>query len=363
MLQRPRRQQWYDPAVSEMMKVVVVGCGSMANTWVREAIACPQIELVGVVDLRRAAAEAMAAKHELPPGLVYDTLEQAVRATRPDAVFDVTIPAAHAAVTLEALSLGCHVLGEKPMSESLDAARQMVAAAEAAGRSYAVTQTRRPLPAFMGIAASLSEGKLGDIAEVHSDFYLGAHFGGFRDAMPHPLLLDMAIHTFDGARQVLGPAVDPLNVYCHAFNPGHSWYGHEASAVAIFEFTGGIVYSYRGSWCAEGRATSWESTWRVVGSRGTLTWDGVGQPAAEVVDPASAAGQFQSSVTPVEVPLPDLKHTGHAYLIRQFAEHVLSGGETELACPAADNIKSLAMVLAAVRSAERGERVAVVWDH
>ena len=67
-------------------------------------------------------------------------------------------------------------------------------------------------------------------------------------------------------------------------------------------------------------------------------------------------------MTPVDVPLPELEHTGHAYLIRQFAEHVQSGGETELACPAADNIKSLAMVLAAVDSAARGERVPVRWD-
>ena len=348
--------------MSEAVKVVIVGCGSMAKTWVREALACPRIELVGLVDMRREAAEAMAVAYELPATLVHDTLKLAVQATGADAVFDVTIPAAHASVTLEALSLGCHVLGEKPMSESLESARQMVAAAKAAGRTYAVTQTRRPLPGFMGMAAFLGKGKLGRVAELHSDFYLGAHFGGFRDTMAQPLLLDMAIHTFDGARQLLGPGVDPVNVYCHAFNPTHSWFGHEASAVAIFEFTGGIVYSYRGSWCAEGRSTSWESTWRVIGERGTLTWDGKEPPRAEVVDPASPAGQFQSTVTPVDVPLPELEHTGHAYLIRQFAEHVQSGGETEVACPAADNVKSLAMVLAAVQSAERGERVPVRWD-
>ena len=216
--------------MSDAVKVVVVGCGGMANTWVGEAMACPRIEVVGLVDMRREAAEAMAAKHELPPSLVHDTLERAVQATKADAVFDVTIPAAHASVTLEALSLGCHVLGEKPMSETLESARQMVEAAEAAGRSYAVTQTRRPLPGFMGITAFLADGGLGQVAELHSDFYLGAHFGGFRDAMAQPLLLDMAIHTFDNARQMLGPGVVPSSVYCHAFNPAHSWYGHEASA-------------------------------------------------------------------------------------------------------------------------------------
>ncbi len=348
----------------EPIKVVVVGCGGMANTWVREALAAPAVELVGLVDVRRDAAEAMATRHELAPSLVYDTLEQAVRGTGADAVFDVTIPAAHASVTLEALSLGCHVLGEKPMCDTLENARRMVAAAESAGRSYAVTQTRRPLPAFMGMAAFVAEGPLGRPAELHSDFYIGAHFGGFRDEMAQPLLLDMAIHTFDSARQLAGPGADPVSVYCHAFNPAHSWYAHEASAVAIFEFTGGLMYSYRGSWCAEGRSTSWEATWRAVCGRGTMTWDGQGEPVAEVLDPPESGGptrQFHSTMKRVDVPLPAMEFTGHAYLIRQFAEHVQSGGTTPLACPAADNIKSLAMVLAAVDSAERGERVAVEW--
>ena len=45
-------------------------------------------------------------------------------------------------------------------------------------------------------------------------------------------------------------------------------------AVAIFEMTNGAVYTYRGSWCAEGLSTSWECDWRLIGSRGSALWDG-----------------------------------------------------------------------------------------
>ena len=66
----------------------------------------------------------------------------------------------------------------------------------------------------------------------------------------------------------------PLAVYCHETNPKGSWYRHGASANAIFEFDDGAVFTYRGSWCAEGANTSWESRWRIVGSKGTILWDG-----------------------------------------------------------------------------------------
>ena len=120
---------------------------------------------------------------------------------------------------------------------------------------------------------------LGPLTTLNSDFYLGAHFEGFRLSMPHVLLVDMAIHTFDTARFISG--ADPVSVYCKEWNPRGSWYDHSASAVAIFELTGGMVYTYRGSWCSEGLNTSWEAQWRVIGERGSTTWDGCEQMAAQ----------------------------------------------------------------------------------
>ncbi len=343
------------------VRVVVVGCGSMSNHWVSVTRAAPRTRIVGLVDVRREAAEAMAQRHGLDRAVVFDTLKQAIAATRPDAVFDVTIPAAHHQVTIEALRHGCHVLGEKPMSDTLAQARRMVAAANKARRLYAVTQTRRPLPAMLTIQQLLRGGALGRVEEAHCDFFIGAHFGGFRDDMADVLLVDMAIHTFDQARMLTD--TDPVAVYCHSFSPKRSWYRGDACAVAIFEMRtprGDVVFTYRGSWCAEGLPTSWESQWRIVCGKGTLLWDGGQSIRAQRVKPDGKPG-FHAEMQDVAVEPVTLERTSHEYLIHDFLDCVRSGGRRKPMCPCDDNIKSLAMVLAAVKSAHSGKREKVVW--
>ncbi len=189
---------------------------------------------------------------------------------------------------------------------------------------------------------------------MQSNFFIGAHFGGFRDRMRHVLLLDMAIHTFDAARLITG--ADPESVYCHEWNPEGSWYDHDASAVAVFEMTGGIVYAYQGSWCAEGAGTSWEAEWRVVGTRGTAVWDGRDALWAEAPQAKKA---FIRRVKRTEIPAkaPVKQIGGHGGVIGEFLDRVRSGKTPETA--AADNIKSLAMVHGAIEAAAKKARVRI----
>ena len=46
--------------------------------------------------------------------------------------------------------------------------------------------------------------------------------------MAYPLLIDMAIHQFDLARDLIGS--EPEAVYCESFNPAWSWYAGDAAA-------------------------------------------------------------------------------------------------------------------------------------
>lgn len=96
-------------------------------------------------------------------------------------------------------------------------------------------------------------------------------------------MLDMAIHTFDQARFLMDG--DPASVYCLEFNPPGSWYQGDAAAVCTYEFSDGTIFSYRGSYCVEGARTSWNSNWRITGSKGTAIWDGNNEPYAEVIKP------------------------------------------------------------------------------
>jgi predicted dehydrogenase len=118
--------------------------------------------------------------------------------------------------------------------------------------------------------------------------------------------------------------------------------------------TQGIVYSYGGSWCAEGLNAPWESQWRIIGEKGSVQWDGREGFRAQVV---SGRGGFLSEVQDVALPplSPSAKVSTHAGLMSEFVHCVRAGGTPETA--STDNIKSLAMVFGAVGSAELHQRV------
>lgn len=338
--------------MAELVRVVLAGCGGMSGAWLKVAKELPDVEMVGLVDIREAAAKKRADDFDLPDAKIGTDLAKMLDQLDPDVVFDCTVPEAHIHVTLEALSHGCHIFGEKPMADSMENARKAVAAAEEAGKIYAVIQNRRYDPKIRRLRNYLETGDIGPLTTLDSDFYIGAHFGGFRDHMEHVLLLDMAIHTFDAARLITG--ADPVSVYCKEWNPSGSWYDHDASAIAIYEMTGGIVYTYRGSWCAEGLSTTWECDWRMIGENGSVKWDGGEQFKAQKV---AKAGGFFSEWSDVEIPEhdPGAKVGGHGGLIREFIHCARTGETPETVCT--DNIKSLAMVFGAIESAELGRPV------
>lgn len=347
--------------MSTGLKAVIAGCGSISRTWLDAIRLIPDLEMVGFVDINAEAAASRRAQYGGRSAQFSDDLSQTLEETRPDIVFDCTVPQAHFSVTMAALQHGCHVLGEKPLADTMAGARAMVQAAQDAGKIYAVMQNRRYDPNIRRLCAFLTSGAIGRVTTINCDFMIGAHFGGFRDLMRHVLLLDMAIHTFDAARLIAGSAPgihggDPVAVYCKEWNPAGSWYAHDASAIAIFDMTGGLVYTYRGSWCAEGLNTAWESNWHIIGTDGSARWDGQASIEVEVV---VHRGSFISKTRAVDPPPYDGvgRVGGHAGCIQEFVECVRSSELPETVCT--DNIRSLAMVFGAIKSAEHGKSVAI----
>ena len=335
----------------EPLRAVLAGCGGISQAWLKAAQDIPSLNIVGMVDLLEENARKRAGQFGLSQVETGCDLAAMLDKQQPDVVFDCTVPEAHVDVTITALQHGCHVLGEKPLADSLENARRMLAAAQAAGRVYAVMQNRRYAAEIRAVQGFLSAGEIGPLTTVNADFYMAPHFGGFRDQMQHVLLLDMAIHTFDQARFLCG--ADPVAVYCQEWNPSGSWYAHGASAVVVFEMTNGLIFTYRGSWCAEGLPTTWESDWRIIGQQGTVRWDGDASMQAETGQPN---GQFFSERQPVSIaPYNGPCTGGHAGLLRNFVDCMQTGRVPDTICT--DNIKSLAMVFGAIESAETGQRV------
>ena len=330
----------------------MVGCGAMSGEWIRSAQEIG-IEVSALVDLNLEFARARASEFQLEAGL-FDNLDEAIRKVRADMLFDCTIPAAHAEVDTKGLMNGLHVLAEKPLAMNLIDAHHLIDLAAKNHLVHAVIQNRRFNPAVRKIRRLLDQGLIGEITTVNIDFFVPAHFGGFREKMDHILLTDMAIHPFDTARYLIG--ADAESVYCDEWNPKGSWWQHGASAHAIFQMTGGIRCTFRGSWCSEGMRTPWDSVWRIIGAKGTICWDGLEDIRGEYV--AKPEGFFYEcqSFVPTEEPDP-IETRGHFSVMSQFLRNITEGIPAETR--SADNIHSLAMVLGAIQSANAGQRVPI----
>lgn len=320
------------------LRVVVVGAGGMGRAWLNAVEQSPLVELAGIVDLDLGAARAAAAalgRPDLPVGAGTAELASDVGG---QAVINVTVPAAHHPVTTEALAAGLPVLGEKPVASTVAQGLSLAAAAELHGQLFMVSQSRR-YNRHLFEAKRLSS-SLGSVGIVSAEFFKAPRFGGFRDAMDHPLLLDMAVHQFDMARFLLD--ADPVSVFCEEYNPSWSWYRGDAGSTAIFEMTGGERFVFTGSWCSPGRETSWNASWRISGEHGTVLWDGDNEPVSSL---ASGAGSGDD---------PGQEIAGS---LRDFVAAVRTGS-TPMG-RVHQNIMSLAMVEAAILSAATGSRVSV----
>jgi predicted dehydrogenase len=310
-----------------------------------------ETELVGWVDLDtarvRAAADALG-ETELPTGA---SLEEMLDAQRPHFLVNVTAPGAHHPVTLAALERGLAVLSEKPMAATLPEALDMIAAADRAGQLLMVSQNRRYLPGLTAFRDTV--GRLGRLSNLTCEFYI-AHrerAAEFLFAFAHPLLLDMSIHLFDGARAISGS--DPISVYCDAYNPPWSWYQGDAAANAIFRMSGDLRFAFTGNWAADGFKTSWTGTWRAVGEHGSATWDGEGAPAVE----GGPAAQLTAVAPREEAPLAPDRFFGLEASLADFVTALRTGRPPAGECH--DNLHSLAMCHAAVESARVGAPVDV----
>lgn len=109
--------------------VGVVGCGVISDIYLKRCATFPQIEARAVADMNLAAAEKRGAEYRLPAMPV----EALLARDDVDIVLNLTVPAAHVAVGLQAVAAGKHVYAEKPLGTSVAEAKRLVDAAAARG--------------------------------------------------------------------------------------------------------------------------------------------------------------------------------------------------------------------------------------
>ena len=320
-------------------RALQVGVGGFGKGWTRVLSDSPAVDLVGIVDVRREALDEARAKHGIAEDACHTSLDEALDELSPDLVVCVTPPEFHREVAEAALAAGAHVITEKPLAGTMEDARAMADAADAAGRQLAVSQNYRYDAAARTVQELVKTGRLGEPGAFAVEFFRGPRFeGSFRRHMPYPLTIDMSIHHYDLMRAILG--LDPVWTFARAFNPPWSWYDGAASVCQAFGFEGDLVGTYSASWCSQGSETQWNGDWRIECSEGVIIWkDGL-------VKAGSAADKLE------EVPLVEPDATGQRGVLAEFVEAVERDRAPETS--ARDNLKSLAMVFNTIVSAESG---------
>lgn len=326
-----------------MHRAIIVGVGGMGQCWTRVVHQAARWEAAAYVDVNEEALAAAAKAYGMPAAQCYTDLKRALAETEADALIDVTPQSARRTVCTAALDRGLHVLSEKPLADTVRHAQAVVDRAASRSRVYMVAQNYRFQPETRTAAAYVQGGKLGDVGYANVRFHKGPHFGGFREAMAYPLVLDMCIHHFDMARCILGADIEAVQAL--SVKAPWNWNQGDATVMVHLEMSNGVMVNYSGSWVAQGWETGWNADWRFDGSRGALLWEG---------------DALYLSVRPAarrKVALKRLRYVHQEGVLESFRKAIETGVEPETS--GRQNLNSLAATHAVVRSARTRARVRV----
>src|SRR6266516_6055503 len=338
------------------LRIIQVGMGGWGRNWTKYVVSQNKnVKLVACVDAVPEMLEVAQKELSVPVERCFTSLEEAFASVDADAVLITASLQGHVPVALEALNAGKHVLLEKPFAPTVAEAQSVVDVAAQQGRVLMISQNYRYYPAVRAVHKLISEGTLGPVGTVNLDFRRYSN-RATRESNIHyriwqPLLVDMAIHHFDLMRMLLGQEAVHINV--QSWNPLCSNYVEAAAGSATITFEGGAVVNYRGSWVSTTPQTNWAGEWHIECAGGEIIATSRGdKPDYVAIRPL---GKRLRTLKLPEVPLRDRHGT-----LAAFVQAVRTGEEPETS--GRRNLKTLALMLAAVESAVSGQPMAITPD-
>ncbi len=331
------------------IRLMHVGLGVRGRHWLEVVRRRSDLTLAACVD---PDPQALAAARTLAPGAgAFADLDQALRAVPADAALVTSPTRFHAEHARRALEAGLHVLVEKPFATALADAEAVVAAAGAAGRQVVVAENYRFFPAERTVHRWIAGGRIGrpvTVTCLDRRCQPPSDLGPWAASLPHPQLVEIAVHHFDSFRYLLDRR--PARVTARTFNPPGSAYHAGAGTGAVIEMEDGPTILYGGFLTSH----RYEYTLWIEGEAGALWTD-----RRRVWWRRRGARFFR----PVRLE-PAADRNGARYpwagmtaLLDQFRDAVLHGRPPETG--GRDNLWTVAMVEAALRSAEDGAPVAI----
>lgn len=220
-----------------MIKVAVIGVGSMGKNHARVYTEIPEAQLVAVVDtdpgLSSSAAHRFGTK-------AYTEYQKMLEIERPQAVSIAVPTALHKEVALAALEAGADVLVEKPIAATMDEGRELIDCANALGRRLMVGHIVRFNPAIQALKQKLQAGDLGRIFQIMCR-RIGPFPARIRDV---GVIIDLAPHDLDIMRFLVGS--DPLRLYAETEQRIHT--EHEDLFLGLLRFPDGVTGALEINW-------------------------------------------------------------------------------------------------------------------
>jgi predicted dehydrogenase len=223
--------------MSKTVNVCVVGLGHWGPNLVRALNDHPQAEVVAGVEPRDTRARLV--KEKNPDLRIYSTLAECLRREDLDAVVLATPAKYHHPLALQALEAGKHLLIEKPLSDQMDTALEIVALAEARQRILMTGHVFLYNEGVQEAKRIIQQETFGRISYVRS---VRSNFGPFRSDVN--ALWDLAAHDISIFNYLFDQ--QPERVACTA----HQFRGHDLEdfAQGYLMYPDGQVCIFLVSW-------------------------------------------------------------------------------------------------------------------
>lgn len=208
-----------------MIRVGVIGVGTMGQHHVRIYSEMDGVKLVGISDVDKTRVEKLAFQYGTKPFTDYkELLDEGLGAV------SIVVPTMlHKQITIDALDANTNVLVEKPIADTIENAGAVIEAAETANRVLMVGHIERFNPAVAKMKEIIDSGLLGKVVSI-STRRVGPYNPRIRDV---GVILDIGVHDIDVISYLYDSRV--TEVYSIAGKDIHS---HEDHASMILKFKG-----------------------------------------------------------------------------------------------------------------------------
>ena len=248
-----------------MIRVAIVGAGGIGGRHAQCYHHNPHTEVVAFCDWVKELAEKAAVQYQCP------TFTSVAGLLASDVEFDaasvctagVENGSHHYAPTIELLNAGKPVLGEKPISNDIDEAREMVALAQKKGIRYGINLNHRFTPAAERARQWIDDGRIGEMSVIHMRMWINNK----NETSEHFHMRALHPHSLDVMRYFAG---DVKRV--HAFFKKGEGRKIWSNVQLNLQFENGVIGHLFGSYDGGGPGSPWGlETCEIVGSKARIT--------------------------------------------------------------------------------------------